>query len=934
MAHQAGSLRTDPDTDHRWLRPSRRCRDDTAFVAELTSAPAAALAHSQATRLIRFKIATLVIGLAATLGGSAFLVHRLLFHQLGPEPDRDQLTASAQTGQYAAKRDLFGDPLPDGAIARFGTTRFRHGGGNVVTVAPTRDGKLLISTNFYGDPEVCVWELPTGRPRYRFPGNVEFVQVSASPDDKLLAIPRGKEIHLWDLSTGRHFRHWSAHEHGKRYLFPPITSVAFSPDGKLLASAGMDEQNGLWDATTWEETRRFASGLPDGMPPELLVFSPDSRTLACAARLYNRVTLWDVTSGRKLHQLDGAGVTWSLAFSPDGQRLASGGRGMISVWDVRSGRRSSYTPAGGGFFGAIAYSPRGDLLAVAQSGQPDFRTRLVLLDGKTGQELRRAEASEAIDSLTFLRDGKTVAAGGNDGVIRLWDTDRVAQISVTGAILSAVASVALSPTGDLVYAATRRTMQGTADDVALNDTRTGKEVARLRGSGPMALSPDGHILAFWGDEDGVMIWDTRSRTVVKSLTGGQPAHRNGQFSLVTALSFALSGRLLAVASARDQVVGTDVWDVEAVKVLRHFPSKGGLVDALALSPDGSILVAGNGMVGGKVDVWDVGSGHSLHRLADPIGLALMEAGGALPTNPRVPSLGGPGLAFSPDGRLLAVAAAKRRTVDVWEVLSGKRRLQLKGHTENPMCVAFSPDGRFLASAAWDDTVRVWDAFTGEQRRCFRGHHGIVNSMSFFSDGRLLATGGADTTCLIWDLRSLPRGMVAAHPAATAGYEKLWTALSDPDASRAQQAIAELICGRDATVAFLTNRLRPPAPLDEHLVNRLVADLNSPQFAARERATTELRRFGEDVLPQLRQAVAAANGTSDFSTRVGNLIDSLSNPSNERLREYRALEILEWIGTPAAQTLLKIIAHGAATSRIAREAAASMQRLSGRSSGAR
>lgn len=197
-------------------------------------------------------------------------------------------------------------------------------------------------------------------------------------------------------------------------------------------------------------------------------------------------------------------------------------------------------------------------------------------------------------------------------------------------------------------------------------------------------------------------------------------------------------------------------------------------------------------------------------------------------------------------------------------------------------------------------------------------------MAFSANDGLLATGADDATCLVWQAPRRTARATARLEHATC--ERLWADLANADASRAHHAIAELVHCGDSAVAFLTERLRPPAPLDVQVVNRLLRHLDSPQFATRERAGGELQRLGAEVIPVLHRSMSQSGRSQEFAARVGALIETLAIPSHERLREYRSLEVLETIGSPGAQALLKTIGQGAATSRVAQIAAASAQRL--------
>lgn len=690
--------------------------------------------------------------------------------------------------------DRLGDPLPEGAIARIGTSRLKPGGGEVATLLPTPDGKFLVSNNYFGEPDVCVWELPSGRLKYRRPGNGDVSHVGCSRDGKLLATFHNNDIWIWDLASGKRLKHWTAHTGpvvpGSA---PPIIAVAFSPDGKLLASSGTDQKIRLWDTSGWQCVRSLPTGRPPGEFQDILLFSPDGKKLASAAWLYNRVSIWDAESGRQLYALNGdRGGIWSATFSPDGRQLLTGGaHGVIPVWDMHTGKRAeSIKVAGNGVY-TIAFAPGRKLLAGAVWRQGDVS--IVLLDAKSGRELRRISGlTRDVRSLAFSPDGKTLFSGDNGGVIQLWDVDRATETTPTRGDRT-VTALALSPSGDVLYSSSPRSGDAMTSQVVLSDTRTGREIARLQGSSPLALSADGRTLACAAEGTTVLLWDALKRTRSKSLPGRRLT--KGAWSDARTLSFSASGRLLAVGQ-QEQLAGrmqgaVQIWDVDEAKVLDRFLWSESWDASAVLSPDGALVVASGAVNPPTIRVWDVPTGKDLSALTSRITEGIREEKVHQRDDGQDWPGGGVRASFSPNGRLLAVTAPDRFGVTLWEVSSGSRRLQLKGHTEPPTCAVFSTDGRIIASSGWDHTLRFWDVLTGEElQRRYTGHRGSVNAMAFSADDRLLATGADDATCLVWQAPQRTARATVRLEQATC--ERLWANLGDADASRAQQAIGELV----------------------------------------------------------------------------------------------------------------------------------------------
>jgi hypothetical protein len=246
---------------------------------------------------------------------------------------------------------------------------------------------------------------------------------------------------------------------------------------------------------------------------------------------------------------------------------------------------------------------------------------------------------------------------------------------------------------------------------------------------------------------------------------------------------------------------------------------------------------------------------------------------------------------------------------------------------SPVCLAFSPDGRYLAMAKDTPTIHLWDVLEGRQVGQLKGHEGGVVSLLFSPDGEHLFSGGADTTVLTWGLsRFINRSAGRSAPLQGPALEALWSDLSSKDAVQAFTAMQQLCASPDDAIRLLKQHVRPArAPEPEQLAN-LIADLDSSRLERRRRAETDLAEFGELAEPSLRQALAEGPPLN-VRQRLEQLLNRLSNvPPTARLRVLRAVEVLELIGTPEAQQVLEELAGGAATARLTRQANKAIHRL--------
>jgi WD40 repeat protein/serine/threonine protein kinase len=542
----------------------------------------------------------------------------------------------------------------------------------------------------------------------------------------------------------------------------PVFGAVFSPDGKRIASASLDGLIKLWDAKTGRELHN--SFRAHDKEARVVAFSPDGRFLATGGSdgtvkdtrgSDGTVKVWDMRTDQPLRVWEGhvIGTVWSLAFSPDGKWLASGSddgpthSGELKLWDAATGREIWSRKEQGMRVRALAFHPDGQHLAYSIPGV------VIVLNVPTAQErLTLPGAKQGGRGVAFSPDGRLLASTSGDGPgsgeVTVWDWQAGQQRLTLRGHTRELFCVAFSPDG-------RRLVTGGVDQmIKLWDAATGQEALTLRGPEGLvrsvAFSPeDGHRLVSAGQDLAVRVWDASPWQ--SGDRGLEFRTRRGHRAGVLSVAFHPQGGLLASGSAEGTV---KLWDTETWTEQLSLPGSTDIYrNALAFSPDGKWLATAS--PGKTVKVWDInlirgGRGKRLvHNLEG-------HTGGIL------------SVTFSLDSKLLASGGYDfDGTMRIWDMATGQETKQLRDNIWSITSVAFSRDGQYLVVGSMDTTVRVWDVATAQVIRLEPRHTGQVMSVAFSRDGSLLASASGDRTVRLWE-----KGV-------DAGIWKLRKLLSDP-----------------------------------------------------------------------------------------------------------------------------------------------------------
>lgn len=540
--------------------------------------------------------------------------------------------------------------------------------------------------------------LLASRLRMRLTGHQSAIQrVAYSPDGRLIALgSHGDELaSLWDAASGE-----------KLHEFPLARccwGLYFDEESRHLAAAEPGEHFSLaiWDVSTGE--KRESLTLPISAAEVGGYYLHPDWTQAAVFLPGNTLVVWDLKKGERLFELSGHSGYVELEYSRDGRRLVSydGQDGLVQVWDATTGELLNRLKTGK-VINDHAVGPDGRRLALAVSLGPDQRAWEVQIwdleaspaDEEPAPTVRLPGHDTTIRLIDFSADGTMVASASEDGTSRIWD----------------------STTGESLFVL--------------------QHASQVRS---VVFHPEGtHLLS--GDVEGVArVWDLTPAGAAERL--GFNAHSD----IIRSVDASPDGKTFITASNDGTA---KVWDLATGKMLGLLKGHSGFVTAADFQPDGQRLATSG--TDGTVRVWDPTSGRELYRVEGHGGGIV---GGVFPGILNV--------AYSPDGDLLATAGADR-TARIWDAESGEALRVLEGHTAGLTNVAFSPDGRYLATSQestedlnvqeGDISVRIWEVETGRELLVFQTGHGFfVWGLAFSPDGRILATSGQDANIKLWSL---------------------------------------------------------------------------------------------------------------------------------------------------------------------------------------
>jgi WD40 repeat protein len=868
----------------------------------------------------------------------------------------------------APRVDALGEPLPDGAVARLGS-RLLTPGELVHSMAFSPGGKRLavwISPWGGSNPNrLIIADAATGRELRSTNLPCKIVAMRWLSDGRGLAVVKltKKDFYVWEFTDDKN----PLPDRGKfddAIFDNDPQAVSISPDGRFLAldsrrfdaSVRPVELRELVPNTPLDQLRGTELERANGYV--MTQFSPDGRHLFVLRRFRKaagpaplepgpadrdladgaRVTVYDVATRKRTHEFQTAGPVMyiagndapRLALSPDGKTLyVADSKGVVHAYDWAAGRET------------MLFEPHAPV--DSRRERPGIISLALSPDGKTAYSIGPSQTVSAVD-LTAAKpaarvfDGATqvhqvvaspdggrlaVTGGTGNSRVTLLDAKTGADLLPRPGDVFAISSIAVRADGTVVTASADRT-------VCWWDAERGRELRRRQfDAGEFAyvnceLTADGRgIFAAAGGD--ILFIDLES----------------GLKSVVTAEPIKPLAGLLGVSGStvfhNTSDGKTRQWAATTGRVRQTY-ERGG---HMSMSPDGW-LVVGLGSHYQRSQQF-ASYNHSEIAFFDP-------ATGKQTRRWQTTEARFEKAAWSGDGRHLLLAGLPMgggRVKDLEDALpisAVSALLLFDGRTGEPLrafepvartehglmmvtAVMFSPDGTFFAIGQIDGSVHLYELATGKPCRSFRGHRNQVSGLAFAAGGRRLISVSHDMTGLVWDT-TLAGLAKPAEIDSDAKRGRAWEHLAVPEWELAGPALAALARRPDELAVLVSSRLKPAEKpgIDAEAVAKLIAHLDDPVFAARERAAAALGRLGHDVLPMLHERLAKASAEGRKRLRQLTRDIAASAVPSERLRELRVVALLEQSNTEATRAELKRLSTGHADAALTRDAAAALKRL--------
>ena len=493
-----------------------------------------------------------------------------------------------------------------------------------------------------------------------------------------------------------------------------IWSIAYSADGKTIATDSRDGTTRFWDVAA----RKLKYTLTkESNHANDISFTSDSKVVVCVSWT-NKISLLNANTYKTIRtfNLHPDCITTSAAYSPTQEIIAVGSdNGNIYLYDRDTNELQHTITSHKEHVDVLAFSLDGKTLASASL----YEKSIKLWDTDTANQIKTFTGHESyIRGLAFSPDGKTLTSGSGDGTIRFWDIHTRDIIKMYIGYSEYVMSIACNPNGNYIASKT------SDHTIRIWDTRTCKNIETYYQfqdtTFGITFNSEGYLLIASATENGIKLLVENSGEHKMILTG--------ESDIMEDIYFSPDGNTL-VSSSTDDIIR--LWDVQTCEEKRVQLSPDNCVRGIAFHPNGNTIATRN--LEDTIQLWDVETGENLKSFFAHY-------------------KGVDSIAFSPDGKTLA-SAGNDDTIRLWDTNIYKSILELTGHTDATICLAFSPDGKTLANGREDGSINLWDTDNGECKKILYGHSNKVTSMTFSANGKTLVSGSGDGTILMWDVIS-------------------------------------------------------------------------------------------------------------------------------------------------------------------------------------